>query len=117
MTRGRSNQSQLLVAANNLHLFVWCPALGADSYGATLRFRRDERWTHLRLLLMRRNPRRREGLPREGRWLARKTLTAFEVSRWVTENGTRERVGLKQYVRVKVGPGGRHVDPLTKDQP
>lgn len=39
LVRGRCNSSHLLLANSRLHLFVWTPFHGADSWGATLRVR------------------------------------------------------------------------------
>lgn len=114
LIRGRSRASVLLIAGDDAHLFVWAPFTGANSFGACFRYRTDReenRWTHLRLMLMQRNGRRpdkiREGGRTGARFVGRRTLTVAEVDQWTTKNGTRERVGLKRYVRLKVGPGGR----------
>jgi hypothetical protein len=46
---------------------------------------------------------------RPGHFFVRPTVTAMELSRWRTRGGTTERWGLKNYVRLKVGAGGRQV--------
>jgi hypothetical protein len=108
LVRGRSKQSTLLVALRHLHVFVWAPAMGADSYGTTVRFRRANDWHHLRIVLWQRN---RVGWKpdRPGHFFVRPTVTALELSRWRTRTGTTERWGLKNYVRVKLSAGGRQV--------
>lgn len=106
--RGRSKQSQMLLAADNIHVFIWAPMTGADSFGMTVRWRSGRRWVHYRMLMLRRNTRARDnGSIREGHWIARPTLTVFEMSRWHTMGGTGERAGIKSYLRLKASAGGR----------
>jgi hypothetical protein len=103
----------LLIAGPHVHVFVWAPQLGADSYGISLRHRwRDNAWIHYRLLLCQRNVRRnsRRHSGRTGqRFRARPPLTLFEFDQWRTRDGIRDRDGLKRYVRLKIGPGGRQL--------
>jgi hypothetical protein len=111
---GRSRESVMLVAARNLHLFIWSPRTGASSTGFTLRLRRGGGWTHYRLVLLQRNratghSRRRHTARAGQRFAARPTLTLVELARWRTAPGTSERVGLKSYLRVKAGAGGRQL--------
>lgn len=115
LKRGRSKASRLIVAGRNLHVFVWLPRMGGDSLGATVRWRRgQENWSHLRLTLLQRNAlgasalRHKHG--RVGRFAIRRTLTIAELSSWTTRGGTRERVDIKWYVRLKAGAGGRQID-------
>lgn len=108
MRAGRSRDSWMLVALDDLHAFAWAPFLGADSWGGMVRFRRGRAWRHYSVTLMRRNgSRRRRTTARAGRFAARPTLTLFELAHWRTVGGVRDRDGLKAYLRVKVGPGGR----------
>lgn len=114
---GRSRQSILLIASRDVHVFVWSPRLGADSYGVTVRHRtRSNDWLHWRLVAFQHGSGMRTGYARKRhsnrggqRFLARRTLTLLEASRWRTVGGTDARVGLKAYVRLKVSPGGRQV--------
>lgn len=116
MTPGRSSSSHLLHAGRNLHVFAWTPLHGSGSFGVTVRWRRhSESWRHVRLILFQRNKRpgayqRTRHSERAGeRVLVRRTLTVFEVCTWVTRGGTRSRSGVKVYLRLKAGPGGRSI--------
>lgn len=118
LIRGRSKNSHLLLAGRHVHVFVWLPSWGSRSFGSTLRFRHRDGWTHYRLVLLQRNPTgaqtRRQASGRAGRFYIRGTLTVFEVARWRTSPGTHGRDGMKQYVRLKVSPGGREA-PKPKE--
>lgn len=113
---GRSNQSYLLVATSDLHVFVWIPRLNnTRSAGVTVRKRTGRDWRHWRMTLWQRNARdlarvRKKGSGRTGRYAVRATVTVFELATWWTENGTTERMDMKSYVRLKVAPGGRRID-------
>lgn len=114
MRVGRSKSSMLLLAFHDAHLFVWAPPLGADSTGVTFRVRRADGWTHYRLIIGQRNHpgnrQRRRHTNRHGqRFMARPSLTLIELCRWRTAPGINDRVGLKAYLRLKLGPGGRSV--------
>lgn len=106
----------MLVAWSNLHVFYWRWSWGSHSAGATVRYRTRGDWSHWRVVLFQRNGRRIESV-RDGRYRARRSLTLIEVTHWRTAPGTRERVGLKSYVRVKVSPGGRPVHPTREATP
>lgn len=100
----------MLIVGNDAQAFIWGPPTGATKgWGVTVRYRTGVVWTHLSLTLLQRNP--RDGSrTRPGRWRSRRTLTVAELTRWQTRGtGMKNRIGLKQYVRVKVGPGGRQV--------
>lgn len=113
LKRGRSKASYLLLALDNLHVFVWWPGTGPQSLGTTVRWRRGGNWQHVRLTLFQRNALRGSNMRskhsgRVGRRVAiRRTLTIAELSAWTTYNGVRERDGMKSYLRLKVGAGGR----------
>lgn len=115
MRWGRSKHSMLLLAGSNVHVFLWAPQLGATSYGVTVRHRDGDDWQHYRLMFLehgRRPDSRQRGRhsDRGGqRFMARPTLIFAELSRWRTTGGTQVRVGLKSYIRVKIGPGGRQL--------
>ena len=123
---GRSTKSYMLMAWKNAHLFVWLPRMGTDSLGATFRVRRGGGWRHWRVTVLQRNhnpnakgpaqppvgtknrpKRERYGKPRPGKFIARRSLTLFELSWWKTAPGVRDRIGLKGYVRLKASAGGR----------
>lgn len=106
---GKSKRSMLVFAGRDAHLFIWCPWLGADSAGATFRYRVGDDWVHYRLLLGQRGRSRDRNKMRGGRFTARRTLILCEVSRWRTRGGTQERTDLKAYVRLKLSPGGREI--------
>lgn len=119
LKRGRSKESYLLLALDHVHVFVWWPGMsrrcGPDSFGTTVRWRRGTSWQHVRLTLFQRNALRGSQLRsknggRAGQWAIRRTLTIFELSGWTTYNGTRERDGMKSYLRLKAGAGGRLLD-------
>lgn len=114
LLRGRSRNSKLIVAGKRVHVFVWLPSWSVvnDSVGVTVRYRAHGGWTHWRIVLMQRNAsalsrRRGQAGGRTNRVFTRRTLTLVELSRWRTQPGTSERVGLKAYARLKVSPGGR----------
>lgn len=114
LVRGRSRASWLLFAGHGVHLFVWAPFLGADSTGATLRWRRRGGWQHARLVVGQRNKADRERLratlSRRGSAVAaRRTLTVAELAFWRTAPGTGTRVGTKGYVRLKAAAQGREL--------
>lgn len=109
---GRSRNSHMLLAWAHVHLFVWVPwtSGGDDSFGMTLRWRRAEGWTHVRMVIFQRNKiDRSRWKGRRGHWLLRRTLTLFEITRWDTRPGVYGRHGMKSYIRVKISPGGREL--------
>jgi hypothetical protein len=109
----------MLVAGPDTHVFVFLPGMGNDGMGITVRRRgNDERWTHWRVTVMQRNgatSKKPLRVRRGERIAARRTLTVFEASRWQTDKGTTQRVGLKSYVRFKLSPGGRSLPSLPAE--
>lgn len=100
--RGPSKQSHLVLAWGNLHIFVW-----RRPPGMTVRYRRADGWTHIRIVLWQHNATMSRREARAGHFFVRPTLTPLEIVRWRTAPGVHGRVGLKAYIRLKVGPGGR----------
>lgn len=105
----------MVVARENVHLFLFSPQTGANCYGLTLRLRRSEghdNWTHWTVKALQRGYKGRPGksVKRGGQqFMVRRSLIVFEICRWETTRGTSERRNLKAYVRLKASPGGRQV--------
>src|ERR1035437_3581283 len=103
LTTGASKQSRLVIARDNLHIFIFTPSQGNNCFGVTVRHRKNGGWNHHRLVLLQHNARsnsrirQRTSSSRQGKIRSRLTLTVFELSSWRTEPDLFTRVGLKSY--------------------
>src|ERR1700729_1060229 len=109
---GRSKRGSFFLTAKDFHVFIF-------RGGATLRIRHSHNdWQHYQVILLRKNKvgayeQKRTRTRRGQKFLSPPTLTVFEIAHWKTLNGTVTRTGLKSYIRVKVGPGGKQVKGAT----